>query len=1557
VSEAAILMGVEPNNPLNIFFCYAAEDHHWYQRLDSHLSNLQQQKLIRLWDESHISPGSEKGKERLTLFNHAHILLLFISPSFLKSCYQDIEEALALQKAGKARVIPLLVRPGDYDGAPFQSLRCLPTNEVPITKWPDPDEALQDVVKGLRLVINELRESSHKPTLPFPDNPPQPDPELLALVTNQSGFMDDRLESFVGREKELADIRHKIEELMPKGGYITITGQAGQGKSSVIAKLIQFSDPQKVAHHFIPLNPGPDHQVVLLRNIMARLILKYRLSSLYVSSESRPALRDFFPKVLKEIAAVKGQEVIFIDGLDQLEEDANGIRDLSFLPTRLPPGIVFVLGTRPNDTLRPLELLNPRIEYPLPNMSRTDFDLILARRGVTLKSSIADRFYDAMEQNALYLDLVAKELQEATILQPDEIIQRLSSNPEHLFTLAIERLQRQPMLWEKVIYPAVAILLVAREPLHRQHLAQLLSVPDYRCREGLTKLGGLVIVDGQQKCSLFHLKLRDYLRQNEQTPSKEYLFSLQEEINWHKVMADWCEVKDLNRIWEEVQGNGLEQGRRKYAQQHYITHLYYAGEHEKLFHLLDQGEFGQRKLQIDPSTRSYAQDLDLGREAAANDKVAFEVQLERLPRLWRYSLLRCSLASRVDQYPLSAFKLLVLLGRQQEALGLAELITKPEQKVEVLSEIASQVAEKSESQTEALKIVLRAREITGTIRESDARDKVLCEVGSMLTQLQAWESAWEVLSTVNDGLQQSKGIRDLANVLIQKQNWDDAKQVIDCIWVSQQRGEALDDLSKALAQAHLWEQAHTVIDSIWDSQQRVKALVNLGLEFVQAGEKEQAEKVWIEVRRVVRSIRNREQQNDALCHMVNVFVQAQLWDWAAVTAYSIWDEGKQVEALKSLGEALIQAWYQEETTVMWMEARQVINIIDSIWDGQQKVKVLANLGLRLVQAGQEEQAEKVWIEVRRAVRSIQNREQQNGTLYNLMSVFLQIQAWDWAGVTAYSIMDGEKQARALSMLGAALVQTGHGKEANVIWVQASEVINSIQEREEKAGKLRELVTTLARTNEIISSVQGGKKQAGALQKLAAAVVKAKLWKDAKVVLNSIQDSGRQAEALRELARALVRDQQWKEAKEVINSIPDREKQARVEALRELAAALRGDRQSQEARPILAEVEAQEWREARDVINRILDKEQQAEALRELETTLAEAREVLNSILDKEKHAEAVHELAMALVQAQKWREARTVIDSIARSKSYIDLLCALGVALAQAQQWQEANAIWAEAREMLNRIEDREKQVRALRELGIALVQNQCQEEANVMWAEARKGITSIRDREKQAQAIRDLWTSLVQAQQWEEAREVINSIQQAWQRTQALRELARALAQVQRWAEAREVINSIPDREQQPAALRELGNALAQAQQWEEAMEVINSIQQAWQRRHALLELEAALVHQQWLGVREVVNSIPDSEQQADAHEMIGSSQNGGQQKRALGKTLTQAQQWEGARQTITVIQQAWLNTETRADAINLFPLATGLVIYQPSLSSDFCKSFTWVDQFMSGGSGDTKG
>jgi len=621
---------------------------------------------------------------------------------------------------------------------------------------------------------------------------------LKALLADHSSFMRDRLASFVGRQAELQEIRKRIAEKQPAGGYITITGQAGQGKSSIIAKLVEEYDPENVAYHFIPFNPGPDHQVGLLRNLMARLILKYDLSDLYVASDSRPALRDYFPKVLSEVVAKGGQEVIFVDGLDQLEEDFNGLRDLSFLPNSLPAGIVFMLGTRPNDTLRPLELLQPHIEYPLPNLSRNDFDLILQHRGVQLDKSIADQFYQAMDKNALYLDLVAKELFIGGSIAPAELITRIANNPENIFSLSMQRLKRQPVEWREVIKPVLGVLLAALEPLSRWQIRQLIHVDDDRLRDGIARLGGLLAETAQHKYTLFHLKLQDYLRQDEEHPQKEYIFATDEVEHWHATLATWCEQGQLAHIWQNV-SDPREQGRREYARQHYLAHLYYAPQWEQLFAVLDEGAYGQAKKHYDPSTRSYAQDLDLGRRAAAWSGWTMEEGLMHLPHLWRYTLLRCSLSSRADQYPLALFKLLLLLKREPEVLGLAELLIWPEYKAEVLIEIATHLCKQATRKPEGIQIFLRAFHVASSIENSFYRARALSSLATALSQAGQWKQTQEVAESIEHSSLRAKALSTLAEALLTTKKYEQLLRFVQNAWLrAETREYALQLLPLAL---------------------------------------------------------------------------------------------------------------------------------------------------------------------------------------------------------------------------------------------------------------------------------------------------------------------------------------------------------------------------------------------------------------------------------------------------------------------------------------------------------------------------------------------------------------------------------------------------------------------------------------------------------------------------------------------------------------------------------------------------------------------------------------
>ena len=199
--------------------------------------------------------------------------------------------------------------------------------------------------------------------------------------------------------------------------------------------------------------------------------------------------------------------------------------------------------------------------------------------------------------------------------------------------------------------------------------------------------------------------------------------------------ARWCEQGNLPLIWQDV-NDVKEQGRRRYARHHYVSHLYFAREWQGLFTILDQGHYGRAKERYDVSTRSYVQDLDRGRQAAANCGETAEEQIRMLPHVWRYTLLRSSLRSLADDYPEETFQLLLHLGREAQVLGLAELLNKSVHKVEILLLLAQHTTKRPEQYTESAQLFFRAREVALSIDVPDEKAAALSSLASSLAQAQ-----------------------------------------------------------------------------------------------------------------------------------------------------------------------------------------------------------------------------------------------------------------------------------------------------------------------------------------------------------------------------------------------------------------------------------------------------------------------------------------------------------------------------------------------------------------------------------------------------------------------------------------------------------------------------------------------------------------------------------------------------------------------------------------------------------------------------------------------------
>jgi hypothetical protein len=149
-----------------VFFSYSHADEGHRDRLEKSLAMLKRQGLIETWHDRRIPAGAELDRSISTELEKADVVLLLVSPDFLDSGYCfEIEMTRALERhdAGEARVIPIILRPCDWHASPLSKLMATPSDGRPITKWPDLDEAFQDVVESIRRALPKPREKPRAP--------------------------------------------------------------------------------------------------------------------------------------------------------------------------------------------------------------------------------------------------------------------------------------------------------------------------------------------------------------------------------------------------------------------------------------------------------------------------------------------------------------------------------------------------------------------------------------------------------------------------------------------------------------------------------------------------------------------------------------------------------------------------------------------------------------------------------------------------------------------------------------------------------------------------------------------------------------------------------------------------------------------------------------------------------------------------------------------------------------------------------------------------------------------------------------------------------------------------------------------------------------------------------------------------------------------------------------------------------------------------------------------------------------------------------------------------
>jgi len=154
-----MLENKDGRDAIQIFLSYSHKDEALREELEAHLSPLKRLNFINAWHDRKIMPGADYANEIDKYMKNSDLILLLISADFIASdyCYNaQLEEALQRHKAGKAWIIPVILRAVRWEHTPIGRLKPLPTDGKPITSWINQDEAFLDVVQGIERAILEL---------------------------------------------------------------------------------------------------------------------------------------------------------------------------------------------------------------------------------------------------------------------------------------------------------------------------------------------------------------------------------------------------------------------------------------------------------------------------------------------------------------------------------------------------------------------------------------------------------------------------------------------------------------------------------------------------------------------------------------------------------------------------------------------------------------------------------------------------------------------------------------------------------------------------------------------------------------------------------------------------------------------------------------------------------------------------------------------------------------------------------------------------------------------------------------------------------------------------------------------------------------------------------------------------------------------------------------------------------------------------------------------------------------------------------------------------------
>jgi nephrocystin-3 len=343
---------------------------------------------------------------------------------------------------------------------------------LPITDYQKPTDLSDLVFEHLKTVVDELFPESEIPT------------ELERTRSSHDGFAYSRQWVYLKRETDFQRLdQHFVETNLP----LVIVGESGSGKTSLLANWafqLQEKTPNTfIIWHFI----GSSAESTNLDHLLRRLFeeLKSRFPLIYTQENLPTSIEELIKQLPLWLANVPEKIVLILDGLNQLEQEA---QKLLWLPIFIPEKVRLYLSTLTDHSQ--FEILQQRKDwqsFEIALLNAQERDLIvksILKRELGGKDLHRNHF-DLIEKqpqtlNPLYLKVLLKEMQ----VVGEHL--RLKEQLEHYLAaetisdLYIKVLQRfEESYGKESICNAMRLIWISRRGLSEHELLEILNIPQY----------------------------------------------------------------------------------------------------------------------------------------------------------------------------------------------------------------------------------------------------------------------------------------------------------------------------------------------------------------------------------------------------------------------------------------------------------------------------------------------------------------------------------------------------------------------------------------------------------------------------------------------------------------------------------------------------------------------------------------------------------------------------------------------------------------------------------------------------------------------------------------------------------------------------------------------------------------------------------------------------------------------------------------------------------------------------------------------------------------------